>query len=220
MSRGIESTFCGSTRGTSLPTIPRATSGRLGSSAEPRPDPGRPHPSDVHGWRGVEEAAQKYDALLGDLLRDGPVDLCVMGMGADGHTASLFPGSPALTEQMRRAVAAPGAGPVRERITLTPPVLAASRLNLFLVTGTEKSAALRAVLEPEAGAAPLPAALISGLSRHAESLRRRRSGIALTAQCADVPLPRFSFRSPHRRRCAARDPVDVEQPHGSEVIRV
>ncbi|MFN3333151.1 MAG: 6-phosphogluconolactonase, partial [Caldilinea sp.] len=71
-------------------------------------------------------------------------DLILLGMGADGHTASLFPGSPALAEQARLVVAtaAPTGQP---RLTFTYPLINAARRVLILVSGAEKAATLRAV---------------------------------------------------------------------------
>lgn len=74
-------------------------------------------------------------------------DLVLMGIGEDGHTASLFPGSDAVRERSRLAVA-PWVSPLRAyRITLTPPVFNRAALALFLVSGEKKAAALKAVLE-------------------------------------------------------------------------
>lgn len=81
-------------------------------------------------------------------------DLILLGLGADGHTASLFPGAPALEEKDRLVVAAhPPAGGLA-RVTLTLPVLNQARQVFLLVTGETKAAALRAALE---GSGSLPA---------------------------------------------------------------
>ena len=90
----------------------------------------------VHGERSPDEAADAYDAEI----RGVRLDLALLGVGADGHTASLFPGSPALDEAGRAAVAAEaGLEPFVPRVTLTIPFLSAARLVLFLVTGSDKA---------------------------------------------------------------------------------
>jgi 6-phosphogluconolactonase len=109
-----------------------------------------------------DEAARAYAAELGRILQPGPgefprLDLVFLGMGPDGHTASLFPGSPALTEQdlwVRSNFVEKFA---THRLTLTYPVLNAARQLVLLVSGAEKAETLRRVLRPEAGAVPLPA---------------------------------------------------------------
>ncbi len=77
-------------------------------------------------------------------------------MGADGHTASLFPGSPALDVEDRLAVAVWVEKLRAHRVTLTTPVLNNAACVLFLVTGAEKAEALHRVLSggPEASACP------------------------------------------------------------------
>jgi len=92
------------------------------------------------------DAATAYERTLRALLPDGRFDLILLGLGPEGHTASLFPGSPALGETQRwvRAVDVPQLR--TQRITCTPPLLNASRSVLFLVAGMEKAAALRGVL--------------------------------------------------------------------------
>ena len=106
-------------------------------------------PPEVHrirGELGPEEAAAAYEEELGDL----GLDLALMGIGPDGHTASLFPNAPALDERERRVVAAePGLEPFVERVTLTLPALRASRLVLFLVTGDGKADAARRAFAEE-----------------------------------------------------------------------
>jgi 6-phosphogluconolactonase len=78
-------------------------------------------------------------------------DLVLMGLGPDGHTASLFPRSPALAEKTRWVVGVATAGmePYVPRVTLTFPALASTREMLFLVDGTDKRAILGRVLDGE-----------------------------------------------------------------------
>ena len=90
----------------------------------------------VETERGCEQAASHYEAALEGVT----LDLILLGIGPDGHTASLFPGSPALSESERRVVAAPpGLQPYVERVTLTIPALSAGRKLVYLVTGAEKA---------------------------------------------------------------------------------
>jgi 6-phosphogluconolactonase len=102
-------------------------------------------PAAVHRIRGELEAgdaAARYERELGGR----ELDLVLLGLGPDGHTASLFPRSPALDERERRVVPAdPGLEQWVPRVTLTIPALEAARVILFLATGLDKSdAAARA----------------------------------------------------------------------------
>ncbi len=97
------------------------------------------HPVATHV--GVEGAADRYDALL---RTEGVPRVVLLGVGADGHTASLFPGSPALREHTRFAVATDaGLEPFVPRVTLTLPAIAACDHVVFLVTGREKAEQVR-----------------------------------------------------------------------------
>ncbi len=87
-------------------------------------------------------------------------DLVLLGMGADGHTASLFPNSGALAETSRWAIAASSDQLPQQRITLTLPVLNHAQRVMFLVTGKEKAARLAQVVSGGTADAPLPAQLI------------------------------------------------------------
>ena len=106
-----------------------------------------PHvPARVHPMPGETCDAAAYEAVLRDRLGPHPaLDLALLGLGEDGHTASLFPGDPALDERER--LVAPVQRPDFNRLTLTLPVFSASHLALFLVTGRTKRNALRALLE-------------------------------------------------------------------------
>jgi len=95
--------------------------------------------------------AQKYQDLLIDFFA-APVgsmpqfDLIFLGMGADGHTASLFPGQPALAEKEKLVTTARGGDPDADRISMTLPLINRARHIVFLVSGLEKSEVLRSVL--------------------------------------------------------------------------
>ena len=111
------------------------------------------HITRIHGENpSAAVAAEGYAGAIREAfgLQDGefPVfDLMLLGMGADGHTASLFPGDAALSDT-RRIVAAPWVAQVRaHRITLTPPVLTRAARIVVLVTGADKAATLKAVLD-------------------------------------------------------------------------
>ena len=106
-------------------------------------------PPRVHRIRGEldpAEAAAEYEHELGETQ----LDLVLLGLGPDGHVASLFPGAPTLEERERRVVAAEaGHEPFVPRATLTLPVLCSGRSVLFLVTGEGKAEAARAAFVEE-----------------------------------------------------------------------
>jgi 6-phosphogluconolactonase len=103
-------------------------------------------PAAVHSMRGAgktpEAAAAAYNKLL---RRSPPIGLVHLGLGDDGHTASLFPGSPALDEENAFVVATGDDKHPHERITLTLPAIARARLVVFTVSGAEKRDALAKV---------------------------------------------------------------------------
>src|SRR5437867_8078131 len=90
----------------------------------------------------LEAAAEQYAQTIADLAGSPPVlDLAHLGLGADGHTASLVPGDPVLNIT-EADVALTGTYQGRRRMTLTYPILNRARRVLWLVTGVEKAAAL------------------------------------------------------------------------------
>jgi 6-phosphogluconolactonase len=150
------------------------------------PGPSRPIEHRVLGERGPEEAARAYAVLLrervapaegGGLARDSDVagraggagtadglpllDIALLGIGEDGHTASLFPGHPEV-QDASGALCLPvrdSPKPPPERVTLSFPVLRAARHSLLLVAGAGKAPALAAAL---AGPDPrVPASLLA-----------------------------------------------------------
>jgi 6-phosphogluconolactonase len=113
----------------------------------------------------AEEVAEAYERTLRKFFGLDPTgiacfDLVILGMGADGHTASLFPGGRAMLERNRLVVAEHVASLGDWRITLTPPVFDAAARVVFLVSGETKAATLALVLSPEGVARKLPAALV------------------------------------------------------------
>jgi 6-phosphogluconolactonase len=124
----------------------------------------------VHRISGEHEpwaAAAAYERKLVAALGAPPVlDLALQGMGPDGHTASLFPGTPALDDTTHWVVANPVDSPVAKgktvRVTLTARAINAARHVRFLVAGADKAAPLAAVLEGARDPHRYPSQLVSG----------------------------------------------------------
>lgn len=125
-------------------------------------DPGRhaafhPVPTDLDS---VEEGAAAYGKTLEQLCPGRPpqLDLVLLGLGDDGHTASLFPGTAAT--QVRDCWVTVGEGKGLPRLTMTAPVLSAARQVIFLVSGATKRQALARLLDPTEDATRTPARLV------------------------------------------------------------
>jgi 6-phosphogluconolactonase len=113
-------------------------------------------PANVHRIRGEDEpseAAAAYEEVLGAFFGSREIspkvsfDLVLLGMGADGHTASLFPGTDAARETRRWVVVSPGPERGSWRVSLTPVLLNAAENVTFLVSGADKAERLKDVLE-------------------------------------------------------------------------
>jgi len=135
-------------------------------------------PRAVHRIRGEaapEDAAAEYDAAL----RGIRLSLNLLGVGPDGHTASLFPNAPGLRERERLAIAGdPGLDPEVPRVTMTPPMLANADIVLFLVTREAKAEAVaRAFAGPPSAATP--ASLIRALDGRTVAILDRAAAVLL-----------------------------------------
>ena len=166
------------------------------------------HPVPTDGT--VEEAAQRYDQILRTVLPQAEprLDLALLGMGADGHTASIFPGSRLLagvdddfllddpeTGPLRSDLPTPSLDsfgserlcapvydapkPPAQRITMTPYVLNLARQVIVLVAGDDKVAAVSAALESDARVAEIPIRAIAPVTGELVWLLDRKAGRAL-----------------------------------------
>jgi 6-phosphogluconolactonase len=126
-----------------------------------KPDPERVHR--MLGEQDPERAASCYEEMLRgffDTELAPSFDLILLGMGADGHTASLFPGTAALYEKRRWVVVNRVTANAPPRLTLTPVMINAADNALFLVSGANKASCLKRVLQGPADGEALPARLI------------------------------------------------------------
>ncbi len=115
------------------------------------------HSDHIHRIEGElddpEHAAGRYEAVIRKHF-DIPIpsvprfDLILLGLGEDGHTASLFPGGRAVQERTRLVVPSTSPKGVRQRITCTTPLINGAETVVFLVTGAAKAAPVKGILEP------------------------------------------------------------------------
>jgi len=121
----------------------------------------------------VEQSVAEYAALLPDRL-----DLILLDIGADGHTASLFPHATAIEESARKVLST-SAPTLPDRITITPPVLAGARETLVIAAGARKAETVRRALVDDVTPADCPARLVRDgmwlLDREAAARLGRRS---------------------------------------------
>ena len=126
-------------------------------------------PENVHRILGelpAIEAARHYEVELRHVFGTplSRFDLILLGLGSDGHTASLFPGSPVIHEEIRWAspvLLDPPPTPFVDRVTLTPPVINSAIDVIFLVSGTEKADILARVMQNVRRPDLLPAQVVS-----------------------------------------------------------
>ncbi len=121
--------------------------------------------ANVHRMRGEldpAEAARDYAAVLRTDLGENPsFDLTLLGLGPDGHTASLFPGSPPDADDDALVRAVYSESSAMWRVTITPKVINASHTVAFAVEGVEKAAILAAVLEGPRDPVALPSQIVA-----------------------------------------------------------
>lgn len=136
--------------------------------------PGQVHRMEAER-RDRDAAALEYERILPE-----PLDVLLLGMGADGHTASLFPGSAALDERDRRVIPVVGAKAPAQRLTITPPVIQAARTVGVIATGEDKAAMVARAVE----GAVTPKAVPARLARRGVWLLDRAAAARLTARGA------------------------------------
>jgi 6-phosphogluconolactonase len=125
-------------------------------------------PEQIHRIKGEEApeaAAADYESEITRCfgLSDGELphfDLVLLGLGYNAHTASLFPGSPALDEEHRLVVAVEVEAEERHRVTLTARVINAAARVMFLVSGENKARAVKEIFEGPQDAGRFPAQLV------------------------------------------------------------
>jgi 6-phosphogluconolactonase len=144
--------------------------------------------SNIHRVKGelpAKKAALDYENQLREFF-PGPIpgfDLILLGLGTDGHTASLFPGSPALEEEKRWVIDVKHdtpPPPLVDRVTLTLPVIKAAKRIIFLVTGIEKAGILARVLNDPYEMDQYPAQILGSADLNSHWLVDQNSAVGLS----------------------------------------
>ncbi|MEP6719468.1 MAG: 6-phosphogluconolactonase [bacterium] len=136
----------------------------------------------IIGETTPSESAERYEADLKQFFQsvDWPrFDLVLLGMGADGHAASLFPGSDVLKEEVKWVAATTQPQTGQDRITLSLPVINYAERVTFMVTGNEKAATLARVLRSEPAYEELPAQKVRPVNGFLEWLIDRAAAAKL-----------------------------------------
>jgi len=128
----------------------------------------------IKGELGKEQAAADYERELGGTK----LDLLLLGLGSDGHIASLFPDAPTLKEKRRVLPAEPGLEPFVDRVTLSLPTLRAAAEILFVVAGEEKADAVRRAFVAEPSETT-PASLVRAESGRTTAILDRAAAAEL-----------------------------------------
>jgi 6-phosphogluconolactonase len=130
----------------------------------------------IKGELGKEAAAADYNRELGDTI----FDLELLGVGSDGHVASLFPKAPTLEQRQRVLPAEAGLAPFVDRVTLSIGALSSAREILFAVTGEEKADAVRGAFAERPSPAT-PASLVRSKEGRTTAILDRAAGAKLPA---------------------------------------
>ena len=128
----------------------------------------------IKGELGKEQAAADYERELGGTK----LDLLLLGLGSDGHIASLFPDAPTLKEERRVLPAEPGLEPFVDRVTLSLPTLRAAAEILFVVAGEDKADAVRRAFAAEPSETT-PASLVRAESGRTTAILDRAAAAEL-----------------------------------------
>ncbi len=128
-------------------------------------------------------AAREYEATLRGVFGDLPgFDIVLLGVGSDGHTASLFPGSASVREGRAWVVSADSPVKPHRRLSLTLPVLNSARVIIFLVAGAGKRQIVKSILERSGGESTVyPAAMVRGVEGTLWLLDRAAAGEGQTS---------------------------------------
>jgi len=130
----------------------------------------------IKGELGKDEAAAEYERELGDT----GFDLLLLGVGPDGHVASLFPNAPTLRQRKRVLPAEPGLEPFADRVTLSLPTLRSAREILFLLAGEAKAEAARRAFATKPGP-ETPASLVRATNGRTTAILDRAAAAKLPA---------------------------------------
>lgn len=155
-------------------------------------------PENVHRIQGElppEEAALAYEIEMCNAFNDESprFDLILLGLGSDGHTASLFPGTPALLEKYHWVTAVPHESPpppLVDRVTLTLRVINAAAHITFIVSGSDKAEVVSRVLRDPTQPGLLPAQLVKPVNGNLHWLvdRSAARGIASVTELHEEPV--------------------------------